>query len=150
MNTKLEDRPRTAQRAVPTTYKMASRDRLNHDRLRTGAAILLLFMIIWQRANAAEALQEVTEHVYALDPDGAISIHATDGSVLLYGSERVEVSIKTIKKAYSQDRFKDINIDVKANPKEVTIDTTISPRKEGLGLTDRSGTVDYVVIVPQT
>jgi len=125
-------------------------DRLGNVRLRTGRAILFLFLVVWHQANAAEPLEEVSEHVYPLDPDGSVSLQAMDGSVLLYGNERPEVSIKTIKKAYSQDRFKDININVKNTPKEVAIETSITPRKKGLGLIDRSGTVDYVVIVPQS
>ena len=127
-----------------------SRARLHSAQFITGRAIFLLFLVLCQRANAAEVLQEISEHVYPLDSGGAISIHAIDGSVLLYAGEREDVSIKTIKKAYSQDRFKNIQIDVKATPKEVALETIIAPGKTRFGLTDRSGTVDCVIIVPQT
>jgi hypothetical protein len=123
---------------------------VRHLRLNVRPAVLVLFLVFWLKADAAEVFQEISEHVYPFDRDGAISLRATDGSILLYGSERAEVSIKTIKKAYSQARLKDINVDVKATAWEMVIETAITPRKRGFGLTDRSGTVDYVIVVPQT
>src|SRR6185437_14050098 len=39
-------------------------------------------------------------------------------------------------------------VDVKATQNSVTITTTFPPRKNALS--DRSGTVDYIIIVPQT
>ena len=46
--------------------------------------------------------------------------------------------------------MKGIVVDVKATQKSVVIETIMPPKKGALSLNDRSGTVEYIVIVPQT
>jgi hypothetical protein len=101
-------------------------------------------------AYAIEVLEEEIEQKYVLDPDATLSVSDTDGSIQIYGGDSSEISIQAIKKAYTHERLKDIVVDVKATPKSVAIETIMPPRRGRLGLSDRSGTVDYIVIVPQT
>src|SRR5205823_9264516 len=72
------------------------------------------------------------------------------GSVRIYAGDVAQISIQAIKKAYTSERLKKIVVDVKATPTNVAIETIIPPRENGFGLSDRSGTVEYVIIVPQT
>jgi hypothetical protein len=98
-------------------------------------------------ASATKALEETIEQKYELDADATLSISNTDGSIRIYAAETSEILIQATKKAYTAERLKGIVVDVQASRKMVTINTTFPPRKNALS--DRSGTVDYIVIVPQ-
>jgi len=50
-------------------------------------------------------LQEVSEKVYAVEPTANISIHNHDGAILVYGSNVNEVRVRSLKRAYSQERL---------------------------------------------
>jgi hypothetical protein len=118
------------------------------------AVIAILTLAFGIGANSAfsavEILQEIIEQSHVVDPNGTLSIHDTDGSIQIYGSDSPEISILAIKKAYTQDRLKSIVVDVRATPKSIEIETTTVPKKRALSLRDRSGTVEYIVTVPQT
>ncbi|HEX8489595.1 MAG TPA: DUF4097 family beta strand repeat-containing protein [Chthoniobacterales bacterium] len=109
--------------------------------------VLALLLVFIQPAEAAKVLEETIEQKYALDPDATLTISNTDGSIRIYAAETPEIFIKATKKAYTAERLKGIIVDVQASRKTVTISTTFPPRKNALS--DRSGTVDYIVIVPQ-
>jgi hypothetical protein len=113
-------------------------------------ALVFVLLLLARSAIAVEILEEIIEQKHALDPDGTLSIHDTDGSIQIYGSDGSEISIQAIKKAYTQDRLKSIVVDVRATPKSIAIETIIPPKKRALSLSDRSGTVEYIVTVPQT
>ena len=98
-------------------------------------------------AAAVKVLEETIEQKYELDPDATLSISNKDGSIRIYAAETSEVLIQATKKAYTAERLKGIVVDVQATRKAVTVETTFPPRKNALS--DRSGTVDYIVIVPQ-
>ncbi len=53
------------------------------------------------------------------------------------------------KKAYSPERLKAISVRVSAQPNSISIET-IYPPDSGARFSDRSGTVDYVIVVPET
>jgi hypothetical protein len=113
-------------------------------------ALIFMLSLLAYSATAVEILEEIIEQRHALDPDGTLSIHDTDGSIQIYGSDDSEISIQAIKKAYTQDRLKSIVVDVRATPKSIAIETIIPPKKRALSLSDRSGTVEYIVTVPRT
>lgn len=118
------------------------------------AVIAILTLAFGIGANSAfsavEIFEEIIEQRHALDPDGTLSIHDTDGSIQIYGSDGSEISILAIKKAYTKERLKSIVVDVKVTPKRIAIETIIPPKKRALSLSDRSGTVEYIITVPQT
>ena len=101
-------------------------------------------------ARAVEVMEEIVEQKYPCDANATLSIRNTDGSVRIYAGDVAQISIQAIKKAYTSERLKKIVVDVKATPTNVAIETIIPPRENGFGLSDRSGTVEYVIIVPQT
>jgi hypothetical protein len=141
-----------AQSAVATALcRRASAARYKTPR-HSGAATALLAMtavllFIRPATGATKPLEETIEQKYELDADVTLSISNTDGSIRIYAAETSEILIQATKKAYTAERLQGIVVDVQASRKAVTINTAFPPRKNALS--DRSGTVDYIVIVPQ-
>ncbi len=94
-------------------------------------------------------LEETVEQSYNIEPTTRISIKNVDGSIQVYGSPAHEMTLQAIKRAYSTKRLKQIVVDVSVQPGTVAIETTF-PRETMWGLRDRSGTVDYTIVVPDT
>jgi hypothetical protein len=92
-------------------------------------------------------VEETFERIYTIDPSANITIHNGDGAVLVYGSNVSEMRVHAVKKAYRRERLAQITIDVSTKPGSVSI-TTKSPPKPKWALFDRSGTVDYTIVVP--
>lgn len=111
-------------------------------------AVPLLFLVPSMAAVQIE--EEIVEQEYPVDPAATLSIQNTDGSIRVYAGNAPKVSIQAIKKAYTSDRLKSIGVSVQATPKSVAIKTILPPKKSALSLNDRSGTVDYIITVPQT
>jgi len=99
---------------------------------------------------AAPALVETIERTYAVGPKVTLSVRNTDGTIYIYGSDQDEIKISARKKAYTKERLDGISVQVNAQGDSVRIETAYPPKPEGLTLADRSGTVDYFIIVPQT
>jgi hypothetical protein len=57
--------------------------------------------------------------------------------------------VQAIKGAYAAGRLKQIVVNVSVRPGSVSIETSF-PSKPNWGLLDRSGTVEYTIVVPQT
>src|SRR5438093_9243237 len=57
------------------------------------------------------------------------------------------MQVHAIKRAYRRSRLTQIAIDVSRKPGSVSI-TTKSPPRPKWGLFDRSGTVDYTIVIP--
>jgi hypothetical protein len=99
-------------------------------------------------AFAVELLEEIVEQKYDVDTNATLSVANVDGSIRVYAAEAPQIVIQAIKKAYTRERLQGIVVDVKATQGSVAIKTTFPPRKNALS--DRSGTVDYIIVVPQT
>lgn len=100
-------------------------------------------------AVAAPILEYTVTSTVSLNSNATISIHNDDGAIWIYGADVREAKIQAIKKAYTQERLDQIKIDISATPERLSIDTKYPPRSKWT-LRDRSGTVDYVLIVPWT
>jgi hypothetical protein len=107
----------------------------------------MAFLFVRPALAAVQPLEDTIEQKYDLDSDATLSISNTDGSIRIYAAETSEIYIKATRKAYTAERLKGILVDVQATRKTVEIRTTFPPRKNAVS--DRSGTVDYTVIVPQ-
>ena len=94
-------------------------------------------------------LEETVEQSYKIEPTTSISIKNVDGSIQVYGSPAHEMTLQAIKRAYSAKRLKQMAVDVSVQPGTVAIETTF-PREPTWGLRDRSGTIDYTIVVPDT
>jgi DUF4097 and DUF4098 domain-containing protein YvlB len=96
-------------------------------------------------------VEEIIDHVYPVEPTATLSVSNRDGSIRVYaaGSETRSVQVEAIKKAYSAERLKAISVRVSAQPNSISIETIYPPDSDAR-FSDRSGTVDYVIVVPHT
>ena len=103
------------------------------------------------RPAADRTVEEMIDHVYSVEPTATLSVSNRDGSIRVYaaGSETRSVRVEAIKKAYSPERLKAISVRVSAQPNSISIETIYEP-DSGARFSDRSGTVDYVIVVPET
>jgi len=109
----------------------------------------LLFLLNGCGGAENRVLEEVVEQVYPVDPGANVSIHNRDGAVLVYGADANEMRVRAVKKAYSLERLNQIAIDVSIKSGAVSV-TTKFPAQPKWGLSDRSGTVEYTIVVPDT
>jgi DUF4097 and DUF4098 domain-containing protein YvlB len=116
------------------------------------ASLVFLSLIGSCRPPSDATLEEISDRRYPIDPaKGSISIRNRDGSIRLYGAggNMREVRVETVKKAYSPERLKAISVQVTSRKNSVSIETAYPPEPRSK-LSDRSGTVDYVIVVPQS
>src|SRR5437667_5751798 len=98
---------------------------------------------------AGEVVEDVVKRRFPLDPSGTVSLRAIDGTVEIFGTDSQEVKIVAIKKAFSPQRLNAIAIRVDARQNAVNIETTPPPAPRH-HFSDRSGTVEYTINIPQT
>lgn len=121
------------------------------DGARTSLVLVLTLAASLSLARSEErgVLEEIVEQTHAIDPGASIDIRNGDGSIRIYGADIKELRVQAIKKAYSAERLSKIAVNISVRPGAVSIDTVFPPKPKWSFL-DRSGTVDYIVVVPQT
>lgn len=107
-----------------------------------------MFFFAQQGFAVVEPLEEIAVQKYDVDAGATLSIANTDGSIRIYGAEAPQIIVQAIKKAYTAERLQKIAVNIRATPNSVAITTSFPPRKNAFS--DRSGTVDYIIVVPQT
>jgi hypothetical protein len=100
-------------------------------------------------SESDRVLEETFERLYTIQPTADINIQNRDGAVFVYGSNTNEMQVHATMKAYSRMRLKQIAVDVSVQPTSVSISTQL-PAQPRWALFDRSGTVDYTIVVPAT
>jgi hypothetical protein len=119
------------------------------NRLALTIAFAFISSLVASSVPAGEVLEDVVERRFPLDPSGTFSLRAIDGTVEIFGTDSREVKIVAIKKAFSPERLNAIAIRFDARQDAVSIETT-SPPAPRHHFSDRSGTVEYTINVPQT
>ena len=118
-------------------------------RLKFGPIVVtLLLSLAGCGSESDRVLEETFEHLYTVEPTANITVQNGDGAIFVYGSNTNEMRVRAIKRAYRRSRLTQITIDVSTKPGSVSITTKFPPRP--WGLFDRSGTVDYTIVVPAT
>ena len=113
------------------------------------AASLFGWCTLSTSAIGSEVLEDIVEKTVPLTPGGTFALHGTDGTIQIYGTDSSEIKVVAIKKAFSSARLKAMEIQIEAKDGLVNVNT-ITPAKPRWGLSDRSGTIDYIIDVPQT
>ena len=116
-----------------------------------GARYIFLFgfVVVLSGCGSSEPLEETIEQDYPIDSNGSVSVTNIDGSIQIYGAPQPGVHLQAIKKAYSAARLKVIAVNIDAKPNSIVINTAI-PQSKHSGFSDRSGTVDCILVVPAT
>lgn len=110
---------------------------------------LSVLCVLWVTSvHAVEPFEETIEQRYEVDANAQLSVQNVDGSIRVYASDQPVISVQAIKKAYNRERLQGIVVDVKASRSTVAITTVFPSRKNALS--DRSGIVDYIILVPYT
>ena len=119
--------------------------------IRVVSTAIVSCLLLGCRPPVDRTLEEIIDQVYPVEPTATLSVTNRDGTIRVYaaGSETRNVWVQAIKRAYSAERLKAISLQVSAQPNAISIET-IYPPDSGAGFSDRSGTVDYVIVVPQT
>jgi len=107
----------------------------------------LLSGLVGCGSAAHRTLEETFEQVYSIEPTANLTVINGDGAVFVYGSSTNEMQVQAIKRAYTRERLKQIAVDVSIQPGSVSINTKFPPKPKW-ALFDRSGTVDYTIVVP--
>jgi len=94
-------------------------------------------------------LEETFEQTYTIEPTANITVTNGDGAVFVYGSNTNEMRVQAIKRANTRQRLKQIAVDVSVQPGSVSINSRFPPKPQW-ALSDRSGTVDYTIVIPAT
>ena len=108
---------------------------------------VLLLSLAGCGSESDRVLEETFEHLYTVEPTANITVQNGDGAIFVYGSNTNEVQVRAVKKAYRRARLRQMAINVVTKSGSVSITTKFPPRPKW-GLFDRSGTVDYTVVVP--
>jgi DUF4097 and DUF4098 domain-containing protein YvlB len=116
---------------------------------RTVLSLAALLLIPLSTAKPATILEDTIEEDYAVAPNAKVSIRNDDGSIMIYGAAIAEIQLQATKKAYNPERLAQISVNVSNQPGEFSVDTHYPPKPKW-GWSDRSGTVDYVIVVPWT
>jgi hypothetical protein len=110
-----------------------------------GAALL-----VWLCVSAGGApLEEISDHAYPISANGSLKIRNADGTIYIYTWAENAVRVISRKRSYSPERLKGIAVNVSINGETATIEAVYPPMPQGLSLADRSGTVDFLIFVPQ-
>jgi hypothetical protein len=112
-------------------------------------SILAIVVLIAPICPAATIFEDIVVRNYALEPNATVRISNRDGAIWIYGANTNEAKIQAIKRAYSQERLDKIDIGISATAQKLSIDTKYPPAPRW-SFADRSGTVDYVIVLPWT
>ena len=107
------------------------------------------FALVATAFGANPLLEETIEETYPLSSEGTVSIRNIEGAIRVYGSSGTYVKIVAIKRAYTRERLDGIKVGIDVKPDTIAIETVVPPKKKW-GLGDRSGTVEYLIYIPQT
>jgi hypothetical protein len=115
-------------------------------RLALVSVVLVLLACGAMRGGAI--LEQTEEQTYTVGANPALSVRNTDGRIYVYGSEDNEIKVKIYKRAFTKERLEKIAAHISLEGDAMTIETSYPPAPKGL-FEDRSGTVEYTILVPQ-
>lgn len=113
-----------------------------------GTLFVISLLLASSSARAGGIVDETTEETYRVGDRPSLTVRNTDGRIYVYGSEDNEIKVKVYKRAFTNERLAKIAAHVSLDGDAMTIDTSYPPAEKGL-FADRSGTVEYTILVPQ-
>ena len=131
--------------------KVAQACRLELLRHRASWKLVPLFAVILAAASPARGaiLEDEIRLSYDLSPTANVSIRNTNGRIFVYGSDDPRLEILAVRRAFTKERLEAIKVSVEIAGETATVETIYPPAPQQSIFADRSGTVDYVILVPQ-
>jgi hypothetical protein len=120
----------------------------NQQSFRLALVVCSLSLIGCGPAND-RVMEETIEQSFKIEPTASISIKNVDGSIHVYGAPANEMTLQATKRAYTANRLKQLAVNVSVRPNSVAIQTNPLKKPKWDGF-DRSGTVDYTIVLPDT
>jgi hypothetical protein len=99
-------------------------------------------------ARGDDPLQKASEEFFPLALNGTVTVDHTDGPIRVYGWNEPRVRLVAVRNAYTRSRLEQIRVATKSELPTLAIRSVI-PAISGL-FADRSGTIDYTIVVPQS
>jgi DUF4097 and DUF4098 domain-containing protein YvlB len=115
-----------------------------------GSILGVMAALLLNAALAHASDNVVTEefhHTYNLAANGRVELDNINGAVHISAWDRNEVKVDAIKRARSEERLKEAQIEVKANDNSVSIATHYPERNWNDG--DNPASVEYTLMVPR-
>ncbi|MDQ2867495.1 MAG: DUF4097 domain-containing protein [Verrucomicrobiota bacterium] len=112
------------------------------------ASVVAMALLLASTLAGEDPLEETSEQTLPLAADGTFAIQSIDGAVRIYGTSGAAVKIVTIRRAFSPARLNALQMHVNAKPDAIALTTSSAPRSRW-GWSDRSGTIDYIIDLPQ-
>jgi hypothetical protein len=106
-------------------------------------------IVLASPAALAAVAEETVENTYSVAEKANITVRNADGRIQVYGWEENEIKITAFKRAFTKERLDAIEINVEIADDSALIDTIYPAVPEGSITADRSGTVEYILLVPQ-
>ena len=107
-----------------------------------------IFLLAGCKGGVDKTLSDLVEESCRLPEEGTLRVKNEDGTIRLYGADVSELHFKALKRAYSEERLKALDVRLASHDDAVSLETSFPPRKKW-GRGDRSGTVDYTIVMPQ-
>lgn len=128
---------------------------LRHKLRGVPLALGTLFLIYGHAAAAQtpEEFREEFHHIYALKPDGRITLKNITGDVQIKVWQRNEVKVDAVKRAYKRARLNEAEISVEASPEVIHLSTIYASSTNtwnfgGEGRYNNPASVEYNLTVP--
>lgn len=106
-------------------------------------------VLLGGRAVHAVIPEDVIRLGYDVSPTVNLSVRNTDGRILIYGANSPRLEIWAMRRAFTRERLEAIKVEVSIKEDAATIETIYPPVSHTSLFADRSGTVDYLILVPQ-
>lgn len=105
-------------------------------------------------AQRGDEVREEFHQTYPLAADGRVSLENINGSVRITVSDRNEVQVNAVKRAYRQERLSEARIDVSSTMDAIRIRTRYPNEDQSFTDEERGryynpATVDYSIVVPR-
>lgn len=113
-----------------------------------GVMAALLLNAVLARADDGLVMEEF-HHTYPLATNGRVELENINGAVHISAWDRNEVKVDAIKRAHSEERLKEAQIEVRASGSSVSVSTHYPERNEGWRDGDSVATVEYTLAVPR-
>ena len=112
--------------------------------------VFVAAFLLGGRAVEGVIPEDFVRQGYDVSPIVNLLVRNTDGRICIYGSDAPRLEIIAMRRAFSEERRDAIKVEVSIKGDTATIETIYPPVSGGSFVADRSGTVDYVILVPQT